>query len=187
MRLLYVAFGSGQAANQGNQERYPEFIGLCEQHLTDLNTQVQRFHELLDINFLCDDLREAELGLRHLFAQLRHGPNIKGSVLRILPIAAQIARRILTACEKHDVEGLASARDLVDRIGRTLVAGAKETPIAGSWEAFRLRLAIQTELLEQSKRYGEMRIFTIADDYAMRYALAYFLIDVWLLNARAGS
>lgn len=182
MRMLYVTSGSGQAANQGNLERYLEFISICEQHMTELNTQVQRFHALLDINFLRGDLGEAELGLRHLFAQLRHGPNMKGNVLRIIPVAAKIARGILTACEKHGVEDLVSARALVDEIGRTFVTGSKEPPTAGSWAAFRLRLAMQSEFLEQSKRYGEMRVFTIADDYAMRYALAYFLIDAWLLN-----
>lgn len=42
---------------------------------------------------------------------------------------------------------------------------------------------MQSEFLEQSQRHSGMRIFTVADDYAMRYALAYFLIDAWLLDA----
>lgn len=183
MRLLYVASGLGQAANQGNEERYPEFVRMCEQHLADLDTQVQRFHAQLDIGFLRDDLREAEQGLRHLLAQLRHGLDMKLRVLRFVPIAAQIARRLLVACERHDVEGLATARSLVDRIGRTLATDDKGALVAGNWEAFRLRLDMQSEFLLHSQRHSEMRIFTIADDYAMRYALAYFLIDAWLLDA----
>ncbi|WP_156955535.1 hypothetical protein [Polaromonas glacialis] len=185
MRLLYVVSGLGQAANQGNEERYLEFVRMCEQHLADLDTQVQRFHALLDINFLRNDLREVELGLRHLLAQLRHGLDMKVRVLRFIPIAAQIARRILAACERHDVEGLASARILVDRIGRTLATDDKGALVAGNWEAFRLRLDMQTEFLKQCQQHSEMRIFTIADDYAMGYALAYFLIDAWLLDAGA--
>jgi hypothetical protein len=185
MRLLYVASGLGQAANQGNEERYPEFVRMCEQHLVDLETQVQRFHALLDISFLHDDLREAEQGLRHLLAQLRHGLEMKVRVLRFVPVAAQIARQILAACEKHDVEGLAAARSLVDQIGRTLATDDKGALVAGDWKAFRLRLNMQSEFLSHSQRHSEMRIFTIADDYAMRYALAYFLIDAWLLDAGA--
>ncbi|PNG49153.1 MULTISPECIES: hypothetical protein [unclassified Variovorax] len=183
MRLLYVACGLEQQGNRSNLERYPEFVSLCERHIADLDTQADRFHAMLDLAFMID-LRRSEQGLKHLFGQLRDGPNLRFGAQRFVPMAVEIARSLRALCHAHDVEDFEAASTLVDQIGRSAIRTGERPPAAGTWNAFIIRLQMQTEFLEQSQRYDDLRIFTIADDYAMRYALAYFLIDAWLLEQR---
>jgi hypothetical protein len=174
---------------------------MCEQHLIDFDNQLQRFNSILETAFV-ESVREVELGLRFLYGRLHQGPHPYLPLRSLFVAAAQISSELNNVYRNKSIEDYDSGYVLVGKIGKDLIQAVAcenlrghsgipvdhrrvlctslmEIDISTAW---RLRLAMQTNLLDEAQSCEPIKIFTVADDRSHRYALPYFLIDLWLLQ-----
>ena len=178
MRMFYV--GAGERARRTNAHRYGEFRKMAEGHFADFDRQMARFSKELPENAIAQ-LRTLEPRLRAVLEQLAPAPCAPDRVEQLRGQLTEIARLLKTFCVDLAVGNFEEIRARVDQI-----AGAKwrSKPAVGqdTDAIFRLRLEIQTEYLSQAQIGNPEPIRTIATDYNQTFALAYYLIDLWLLE-----
>jgi hypothetical protein len=187
MRMLYVCALTEKYRDNPNERRFPEFVEMGAQHLTDFDNQMLRFLQYLENDFI-EKIRAIETGLRWLFNRLKRGPHLSIQAT-VFTAAFQIARDLDSVCCASQVEDYDAASRMVDQIATKLdvelgfdISGVHLNlgeVFADAWE---FRLAVQTRFLHEAQGRDEMRIFTIADDRNYRFALPYFLVDLWLLK-----
>jgi hypothetical protein len=180
MRLAYVNCGTSSRA--ANLPRYPEFVDVAEQHQGELQSHIQRFATDLDAH-LHRCIVRAERGLSWGFTRLRRGPEMHVTW-------SDIRARMLDASDSiHDFCSVAAghyyARYLsdTDKAVEEMLQLYKRPPASLSVdELFRLRLMIQSIVLERMDRSGPLAIHTVRDDVDQEVAVSYFVIDRRLLQ-----
>ena len=186
MRMLYV--GASTAASLANVTRYPEFVALARQHIEELNDQFTRYNGDLEINFLAA-IRAIEQRQLWTFNRLKSGPCSPSDAKRLfgeMRITSGLMHRLCTAAL---IEGYDTTTQMVGEIGpavweevRPSLTGRPRRTTRLLDELFRSRLMIQSILLRRLQEKAACPISTIADDIHQSFALAYFVVDRWLME-----
>jgi|GEM_PF-2781234 len=180
MRLLYVA--TSDIAHTANVARYGEFIEVAEQHFADLRNHVARSSNELDAQ-----LNELSLNLdkriSFILGRLKRGPNLYGSHDDCFKKMKQVGQQVDSFCTSAVGK---EYLDVVDLVGAYLCRAVEEASItletASLDSILRLRLYVQSQLLQSGFSLDESKIFTIADDMDQDFGVYYFVLDKKLLD-----
>ena len=180
MRLLYVA--TSDIARTANVERYGEFIDVAEQHFADLRNHIARSSNELDAQ-----LNELSLNLdkriSFILGRLKRGPNLYDKNDDCFEKMKQIGQQVDSFCTFAVSKKYGEVVDLVDAyLCRVMEEFGITLETASLDSIFRLRLHVQSQLLQSGFSLDESKIFTIADDMDQDFGVYYFVLDKKLLD-----
>ena len=178
MRLLYVT--SSELANSANADRYAEFIDVADQHFGDLRSRIATYSLAFDTTSH-EQINQLELRLSWMLGRLKRKPNLRNSYEEYFEKMRQIGDGLNRFCISHATEQYKhSYENAVAKVKSTL----KGFPLNldSLDDTFRLRLEVQTHLLEVARQSDGAQIFTIADDMDQSFAILYFILDYLLLT-----
>lgn len=182
MRLLYVA--TGDVARTVNAARYPEFINTAEQHFADLRSHIARFPT--ELNLQLHNLSiDIERRLSWALLKLKSGPDLPQNEDYYFKNMQELGQKLHSFCmnaigEEYQIVAHQVAESLFCAIRNSGIA----VKIASLEEIFRLRLYVQSQILENSISVYGKRIFTIADDMDHNFGISYFILDQKLLECK---
>ena len=180
MRLLYVA--TSDIARSANVSRYGEFIDIAKQHFADLRNHIARSSNELDAQ-----LNELSLNLdkriSFMLGRLGRGPDLNGNSDDCFKKMKQIGKQVDGFCTTTIGEG---HERVVQRIDIYFSRAIEELSIivetAPLDDIFRLRLYVQSRLLNDGYSLDGSKIFTIADDMDQDFGIYYFALDKKILD-----
>jgi hypothetical protein len=177
--MLYV--GASAIARRANAERYSEFVGITEQHLNDFNNQRLLYIGYLEDGFI-SKIRAIEQCHISVFNQLKSGPcsSVKGG--RSFKTMRRTAEQVHNLCSTAQISGYDTTSKMIAEIGKEVWDSFGRPRGSGSLdELFRVRLTIQSIFLSRVQEGAPSPILSIADDMDQSFALAYFIVDRWLM------
>jgi Domain of unknown function (DUF4062) len=179
MRLACVS--GSPSAKRVNEPRYPEFVDIADQHLSDFRGQIARLSSDRDAEFprRC---AEVESDLAWAVTRLRRTTVLGTPWREFVQILRKLAGRVdaLAAMASPDyyaarVDEVAS---IVKREGFTLLPASLQDP-----DLFvHRRFATQSEVINWLKHTAALAIATVRDDMDRVLAIPYFTIDHHLLR-----
>jgi hypothetical protein len=175
MRMLYVA--ASDLARGANVDRYAEFVRIAQVHIEDFNRQSERFNSDLETEFITK-ISTIERRQAGMFDRLKIMP-IPEEALRYLPIMPSTAELIHALCGLLlDDTAYNENVELITQLGNDLMTSQYYRSCTPSLDTtWCIRLDTQTEVLNRARS-----IRSIADDIDQSFAVAYFIIDRWLLD-----
>jgi hypothetical protein len=180
MRMLYV--GASSIARRFNADRYSEFIGIAEQHIGDFNNQFKRYAGDLAIEFI-SKVRAIEQRYIWAYSRLKTGlctPDMSRRLFQEMKITAE---QMHILCSSSDNNGYKSVDEMIAEIAQNVWDNSGRPCGLELLDAlWRTRLNIQSIFLKRIQEGVELPILTIADDMHQSFALAYFVIDRWLMQ-----
>jgi uncharacterized caspase-like protein len=182
MRLLYVA--SSDVAHAANSARYPEFIDIAEQHFTDLKSHIERFS--IDIDAQLHEVSlQLERRLSWILGRLKREPNLSNKSNEYFNKMQQIGQKLHSFCTTAMGE---KYKYVIKQVDTSLSLSIGDSGLiietASLDDIFRLRLYVQSQLLESNATVEGSKIFTIADDIDLDFGIYYFVLDQKLLDHR---
>lgn len=180
MRMLYV--GASSIARRSNVARYHKFVDMGRQHLEDFNNQFTRYIEDLDVQFIYA-VRAIERRQTAAFRQLKSGPCSVHDGRKLFRETAITAEQLRKVCNAAGIAGYDATVPIVEEIAdRVWNSAGRPMGFGFLDQLFSVRLTVQDLLLDRTQFDPASRLLTIADDHDQSFALAYFLIDDWLLR-----
>jgi hypothetical protein len=180
MRLLYVA--TSDIARAANVARYREFIDVAEQHFADLRNHIAR-----SSNELNAQLNELSLNLdkriSFILGRLRRGPDLYGNDDDCFKKMKQIGQQVDSFCISAVGKEYQDVVNLVDiYLSRAIEEASITLETVSIDSIIRLRLYVQSQLLQSGFSLDGSKIFTIADDMDQDFGIYYFALDKKLLD-----
>jgi hypothetical protein len=180
MRLLYV--GISALARRANVERYSEFVAICEQHLDDFNKQVGRYIGDLETTFI-SEVQHIEQRQLWAFSRFKSGPCPPAYGDRYFQEMRRTAEEMHTLCTSVHINGYQSTIKMIAEIGEhTWSLAGEPRGLASVDSLWMVRLNMQSIFLNRIQDGEKSPILTIADDVHQNFALAYCIVDRWLMQ-----
>ena len=179
MRLACVS--GSPAARRVNEPRYPEFVDIADQHLSDFRGQIARLSTDRDAEFprRC---AEVESDLAWAVTRLRRTTVLGTPWREFAQILWKLAGRVDALAAMASPEYYATRVDEVESIIKREDASASPASLRDPDLFVHRRFATQSEVIGWLKHTAALAIATVRDDMDRVLAIPYFTIDYHLLR-----
>jgi hypothetical protein len=178
MRMLYVV--ASTVARHANMDRYSEFVALSELHIDDLKNLLGRYNSDLEIAVI-SELRAIEQRQLWTLNRLKSGHIILSQENKMFREMRSTSQRMHQLFSTVQIPGYDATAEMIEQMGEH-IWGDRPRATGSIDMLFRLRLAVQSAYLARVQEGVNAPILSIADDIHQSFALAYFLVDRWVLD-----
>ncbi len=179
MRLACVS--GSPAARRANEPRYPEFVDIADQHLSDFRGYIARLSADRDAEFprRCVDV---ESSLAWAVTRLRRTSVLGTPWAEFVQILWKLAARVDALAAMASPEYYATRVDEVASIVKSEESSMLPAALRDPDLFVHRRFATQSEVITWLKHTAALAIATIHDDMDRVLAIPYFTIDYHLLR-----